>query len=328
MLDWPALFEDLAIIGLDSWRERLEPLLRHKLADAAHGRLPEWRATLSRLPAAESTAGTFDAAAVTVGPRSFAKDTGSEIRSLLLRLKPWRKGPFSIGGIVIDSEWRSDLKWNRLKNEITPLCGRMVLDVGCGNGYYALRMRGAGARAVIGIDPTLLYVVQFQAIRHWMPPEPVHVLPLRLNELPRDRVFDTTFSMGVLYHQREPLDHLAELRQTLKPGGELVLETLILPGTATEAGTPADRYARMHNVWLLPTLPELERWLRQTGFAEVRTVNITATTLDEQRSTEWMPFESLAAALDPADPSRTIEGWPAPQRALLICRSPGSAAGS
>jgi tRNA (mo5U34)-methyltransferase len=195
-----------------------------------------------------------------------------------------------------------------------------VLDAGCGNGYYAWRMRGAGARAVVGVDPTLLYVAQFQAIRHWCRGEPVWVLPLRLAELPREGVFDTTFSMGVLSHQRTPLEHLGELRQTLKQGGELVLETLILPGDRAEALAPRGRYARMRNVWLLPTLPELAGWLRRAGFSGLRTVDVSVTSPREQRATEWMPFQSLIDALDPADPDRTVEGWPAPRRAVVLCR--------
>lgn len=324
MLNFAALFDDLAAIGLPSWRDSLEPILRQKLADGAHGKLAEWRETLAMLPRIEPSPAQLDTPAVTAGPINFPEEAGAEVRRLLLRLRPWRKGPFRIGGILIDSEWRSDWKWDRLKDAISPLKQRSVLDVGCGNGYYALRMRGDGARTVIGIDPTLLYAAQFQAVCHWMKPEPVHVLPLRLHELPQEGAcFDTTFSMGVLYHQRSPLDHLRALRKTLKTGGELVLETLVLPGTVAEARAPDGRYARMQNVWLLPTQPELENWLRAAGFVDLRTVDITQTTPDEQRTTEWMPFESLAEALDPADPSRTIEGWPGPRRALLICRNPG-----
>jgi tRNA (mo5U34)-methyltransferase len=320
MLDLPALFDDLAAIGLDSWRNRLLPLLREKVADGAHGKLAEWRATLARLPPAPPVPGRLDAAVVSVGPRRFSSPMRDAVRSLLLGLRPWRKGPFRVGDVVIDSEWRSDLKWDRLKHEIAPLDGRLVLDAGCGNGYYAWRMRGAGARAVVGVDPTLLYVAQFQAIRHWCRGEPVRVLPLRLAELPKEGVFDTTFSMGVLYHQRTPLDHLAELRQSLKQGGELVLETLILPGDQAEALAPRGRYARMRNVWLLPTLPELASWLRQAGFTGIRTVDVSVTSPGEQRATEWMPFQSLSDALDPADPGRTVEGWPAPRRAVVLCR--------
>jgi tRNA (mo5U34)-methyltransferase len=78
----------------------------------------------------------------------------------------------------------------------------------------------------------------------------------------------------------------------------------------------------MRNVWHLPTVTALQDWLQKAGFLEIRLVDVTVTTTDEQRSTEWMPFESLAEALDPGDPGRTIEGWPAPRRALLVSRAP------
>lgn len=322
MLDFAALHCDLDAIGLDAWK-RLDPLLEGKVADRAHGKLAEWRAVLARLPAAAPAPARLNAAAISVGPAQLPPEDEARARKLLLALAPWRKGPFRAGGIFIDSEWRSERKWTRVENAIAPIAGRAVLDVGCGNGYYALRMRGAGARVVIGIEPTLLYLAQFRAISHWMRPEPVHVLPLRLAELPAaSGVFDTVFSMGVLYHQRDPRKHLAGLFGALRPGGELVLETLVLPGEEPAERRPAGRYARMRNVWLLPTLLRVHEWLAECGLAGARTVDVSRTTTDEQRSTEWMPFESLAQALDPADPGRTVEGWPAPRRALLVARRP------
>lgn len=309
--------------GLGSWRAPLTPLLRDRFADGAHGDLGKWRSVIGKLPDVADTSTILDSAAVTADSPAVDTALRNEVRELLLQLQPWRKGPFSICGIDLDSEWRSDLKWNRLADEITPLGGRRVLDVGCGNGYYAFRMTGAGARAVVGIDPTLLFVFQFLAINHFLAVPSIHVLPLRLNELPAtEEFFDTVFSMGVLYHQREPLEHLAELRASLRPGGELVLETLIHPGTDAFVHRPEHRYARMRNVWHLPTAIALEDWLRQAGFHDIRLIDVTVTTVGEQRSTEWMPFESLAQALDPDDPDRTVEGLPAPTRALLICSAP------
>ena len=252
MLELAALHADLAAHGLPPWRE-LDALLLANTADSMHGKLPEWRSILQSLPAGEPTPARLDGPAVAVGPK-LARDTREQVRRSLLRLAPWRKGPFTIGGIPIDSEWRSDRKWDRLAAAISPLEGRAVLDVGCGNGYYALRMRLAGARIVIGIDPTLLYLAQFRAVTHWMRPEPVHVLPLRLHDLPPQvRAFDSVFSMGVLYHQRSPEEHLRQLRGALRPSGELVLETLVLPGDEPAALAVDGRYARMRNVWLLPT---------------------------------------------------------------------------
>jgi len=303
LFDQTPLWRCLADLGLDAWQTQLGPLLRDRLQDNAHGDFARWRQTLQHLRTAESDE--------------------QVTRALLLTLAPWRKGPFDVNGITIDSEWRSNLKWDRLKDGIASLEGRAVLDVGCGNGYYALQIRNAGARSVIGIDPTLLYVMQFLALGYFLQPQAVFVLPLRLSELPHNSAsFDTTFSMGVLYHQRSPLDHLRQLRETLRPGGQLVLETIFVPGEESFACTPADRYARMRNVWLLPTVAELCTWLRRSGFIDIDVIDESLTTSDEQRSTEWMTFESLREALQPDDSERTVEGWPAPRRVVVVANLP------
>ncbi len=301
LINLAALRDCLEDLGLGEWADDLEPLIAERLCDEAHGDFSHWRRALEGVIAGDETM----------------------LRQQLLQLAPWRKGPFRVGGVDIDSEWRSDRKWQRCAGAIEPLEGRTVLDVGSGNGFYALQMRDAGATAVIGIDPTLLYVMQFLAVRHFDRDGRVFVLPLRLEELPAGpRVFDTTFSMGVLYHQRSPLEHLRQLRGTLRPGGQLVLETLFIPGADSYASTPEDRYARMRNVWLLPTIAELTTWLRRSGFRNVEIVDESITTTDEQRSTEWMSFESLAEALDADDPSRTVEGWPAPRRVVAVAHAP------
>jgi tRNA (mo5U34)-methyltransferase len=304
VLDYAALWSCLNDLGVESWRSELEPLLKQRLHDAAHGDFQTWRHAIESL-------------------RETGDDQAQMRLKLLLSLSPWRKGPFEIGGVSIDSEWRSNLKWDRVKDALEPLTGRSVLDVGCGNGYYALRMRDAGARHVIGIDPTLLYVMQFLALRLFDKAGDVHILPLRLQELPQNsRAFDTTFSMGVLYHQRSPIEHLQQLRASLRPGGQLVLETLFLPGEQAYASTPPDRYARMRNVWLLPTIAELTTWLSRCGYRDIEIVDTTRTTVDEQRSTEWMTFESLADALAADDSTVTVEGWPAPRRVVVVAISP------
>lgn len=311
--------------GLGDWWSRLR---KNALVDErllAHGDWPKWSGSIERLPDITPATVMLDRDAIGAEAPGVSTAIREMIREQLLTLHPWRKGPFHLFGVDIDAEWRSDKKWRRLANQVAPLDGRRILDVGCGNGYYALRMRGAGADFVVGIDPAVLYVAQFLAIKKLLHVDCVHVLPLTLDDF--DNLcpdFDTTFSMGVLYHRRDPHSHLSALFDTLRPGGELVLETLILPGEGRDVIEPDGRYARMRNVWHLPTVATLTDWLQASGFENVRVIDISATTSDEQRSTEWMRFESLREALDARDPRRTIEGLPAPTRAILICSTPGA----
>jgi tRNA (mo5U34)-methyltransferase len=303
MLDYAALSDSLKSIGLNNWATALQPMLQARMSESAHGDFPRWQEIVEAL--------------------ADAGGNQDKLKELLLELSPWRKGPLEVGGVNIDSEWRSDLKWARLQGAIAPLTDRCVLDVGCGNGYYALQMREAGARTVIGVDPTLLFVMQFLAVNAFVRDASIFVLPVRLHELPLPAArFDTTFSMGVLYHQRSPIDHLQQLRSTLRPGGQLVLETIYLPGDDPFARTPQDRYARMRNVWLLPTIPELTTWMKRSGYCDIVVVDRSTTTTDEQRSTEWMTHDSLREALDPNDATRTVEGWPAPHRVVVTATAP------
>ena len=161
------------------------------------------------------------------------------LRETLMAFHPWRKGPLELGGVAIDTEWRSDWKWERVRGHVD-LRGARVLDIGCGNGYFGWRMLAEGAKLVVGIDPTLVFVMQWLACRNFAGSLPNYVLPLGIEDLPRgEPAFDAVFSMGVLYHRRDPLQHLQQIRTLLKPGGTLMLETLVWPeGAAGRAWKP------------------------------------------------------------------------------------------
>lgn len=317
--------EVLAFLGqprFAAWADRLTGQLDCAFSGDRHGDWPRWREVLRSLPVCRAERVELGRAAITVAGDCASEDR-TRIENLLRALHPWRKGPYELFGIRIDSEWRSDLKWNRLSGAIAPLTGRTVLDVGCGSGYHAWRMAGASAARVIGIDPALLNVVQFLAVRHFAGEHCVQVLPVGIDEVPGNlRAFDSVFSMGVLYHRRSPLDHLLDLRGCLRPGGELVLETLVIEGGPGAVLVPEDRYARMRNVWFIPSCLTLEGWLRRCGYRHIRLLDVTVTTSEEQRSTSWMRFQSLADCLDPRHPQLTVEGLPAPRRAIFVADSP------
>lgn len=306
---------------LASWAAQLQPLLSAKLVQQPHGDWARWQQAWQSLPQVAAQVDASQDTLLVHADQPLTPAQQQQAREALWGLRPWRKGPFQILDTFIDTEWRSDWKWQRVAPHIADLTGRKVLDVGCGSGYHCWRMWGAGAAEVIGIDPSLLFLLQFQAVKHYAPTAPVHLLPVRMEDVPPQlEYFDTTFSMGVLYHRRDPLEHIQQLLGTLVPGGELVLETLVVEGDENTLLMPEDRYAMMRNVWFLPSVPMLLRWLRRLGVADARVVDVTATRCEEQRSTEWMPFQSLADFLDPEDASKTIEGYPAPLRATFCIR--------
>lgn len=320
MIDYQPLYQTLIELKAEDWVEML-PLQINKAFDLnKNGHVASWLQLLEELPEGISSDFKFNNDRVKIGKESDLDEV--ELALLVEQLKcfhPWRKGPYDIFGIHIDTEWRSDWKWERLKQHISPLDNKFVLDVGCGNGYHCWRMLGSGAKMVVGVDPLLLNVIQFQVIKKLHGAASVYVLPIGLEQIPEaTRAFDTVFSMGVLYHRRSPIDHLLELKDCLRPGGELVLETLIIDGKEGEVLMPEGRYAKMRNVWFLPSCATLIGWMKRCGFKNCRVIDVSTTTTNEQRSTEWMQFHSLEKFLDPVDQRLTCEGLPAPKRAIIV----------
>ncbi len=320
-----SVLRDIEQLELEAYRAPLEDLLARKerYIEQVDAKGRRYLNTLKALPMITPSHIDFNADWVRIGSQT---DLNEEERDSLVEAlqsySPWRKGPFTLFGIDIDSEWISSQKWNRLKNRIAPLAGRRVLDIGSSCGYYMFRMAAAGARSVIGLEPYLTFYFQFLLLQHFARVPSLYSLPVKFEEMPLlRRYFDTIFCMGVLYHRRSPLDALMEIRHNLRRGGELVLETLIIEGDGDYVLSPADRYAKMNNVYFLPTVPCLENWLKRAGYDNIRCIDITPTTSHEQRRTEWIQTESLSDFLNPSDPSKTIEGYPAPVRAILLAEA-------
>lgn len=323
MINYQPLYDALFDVKADAWANILPQQISKALNTSSHGNLAKWQTLVEQLPALVTTNKNLAKDTIQIGrSEELLESVQQHLKDRLLALRPWRKGPYELFGITIDTEWRSDWKWQRLKNHISPLKHRLILDVGCGNGYHCWRMLGENAKLVVGIDPLPLNVIQFQMIRKLYGEAPIYVLPLGIEALPQDlKCFDTVFSMGVLYHRRSPIDHLMELRSCLQTGGELVLETLVIDGGLGKTLLPEQRYAKMRNVWFIPTCDTLTSWLKRCGFINCRIIDVTVTTIEEQRSTEWMPFHSLKDFLDPQNINLTCEGLPAPKRAIIIAEA-------
>lgn len=250
-------------------------------------------------------------------PSEISQEKLQIIQDICTKLIPWKKGPFKLFGLEIDAEWRSDQKWNRLKNKLGPLENKTILDIGCNNGYYMFKMAQDNPKLVLGIDPVIRCQTQFQLIQHFARVSNLHFEPLGVEHVKYfTDMFDIIFSMGIIYHHRNPILQLQEIHQALRPGGEIILETIGIPGEEPITLFPEDRYAKMRNVWFIPTVTTAINWLKKTKFIDIEVISNSVLTSDEQRLTKWCPppHQSLSDFLHPEDPSLTIEGYPAPIR--------------
>jgi tRNA (mo5U34)-methyltransferase len=311
----------------------LEQSLPLAFNPALNGNLVKWLSAFEKLPDIKASNIDLDIATPAINlANAFPQSDKDNLTQILKEFHPWRKGPYNLFGIDINTEWRSDLKWDRLKNHITSLKGRKVLDIGCGNGYHCLRMAGKegnGAEMVLGIDPSILSVLQFKILQKYSHTEnktqnhlsngDVDIFPIGVDDLPKNiKFFDSIFSMGVIYHRKDPIEHLLKIKESLRDGGEVIIETLVIDGDENSILYPKKRYAQMRNVWQIPSPLALEKWMTKAGFCDIRTIDISTTTFLEQRETEWMTFHSLKNFLDVSDITKTVEGHPAPKRAIVI----------
>ena len=320
MIDFRPFYKQIATSNLSAWLETLPAQLK-AWEKTTHGDYAKWAKIVDLMPNSTASINLKDKVeSIPTEPLS-AGET-QRITHHLKQLMPWRKGPYHLHGIHIDTEWRSDFKWERVLPHLAPLKDRTILDVGCGSGYHMWRMVGEGAKMVVGIDPTELFLCQFEVVRKLLGNDRrANLIPLGIEQMQPLAAFDTVFSMGVLYHRKSPLDHLSQLKAQLVKGGELVLETLVIDGDMNTCLVPADRYAKMKNVYFIPSVPCLINWLEKIGFKNVRCVDQAVTTLEEQRRTDWLENESLVDFLDPTDHSKTIEGLPAPKRAVILANA-------
>jgi tRNA (mo5U34)-methyltransferase len=248
--------------------------------------------------------------------KNISKYAMQEIEQSAKMMKPWRKGPFKINELLIDSEWRSDKKYNLLASHFD-LEDKIVGDIGCNNGYYMFRMLSQKPKKIVGFDPSPLYYMQFKFINHFIKSDILYEL-LGVEHLEfYEHKFDVLFCLGVLYHRSDPIATLKSLFKGLNDKGELILDTFMIDGDEEIALTPRDRYSKIPNIYFIPTVNALKNWCLRAGFVEVEVLNIVKTELNEQRKTPWIDTQSLEDFLDPNEGSRTIEGYPAPKRVYI-----------
>jgi len=270
------------------------------------------REAINDLPDIESTFTTDD----TVTLKSDEAVDIDALEKTARLMMPWRKGPFDLFGLFIDTEWRSDQKYNFLRPHFN-LTGKKVADIGCNNGYYMFRFLEDAPAKVVGFDPSALFKSQFDFVNHFVKSDIVYEL-LGVEHLPfYEEKFDVIFCLGVLYHRSDPVAMLKALHQGLEKGGELYLDTFIIEGDEPHALCPQGSYSKITNVYFVPTLKALENWCVKAGFTSFEILGTVVTTHEEQRKTDWIESQSLEDFLDPDDSTKTVEGYPAPIRGYV-----------
>jgi len=247
---------------------------------------------------------------------NLSSDDIEQIKETALLMKPWRKGPFQLNTLFIDSEWQSQIKYNLLEPHFN-LKDKVVGDIGCNNGYYLFRMLSQEPKKLIGFDPSATYYSQFQFINHFIGSDIVYEL-LGVEHVEfYEYKFDTLFCLGVLYHRSDPVAMLKSLFKGLNKGGELILDTFMIDGEEEICLTPRDRYSKIPNIYFIPTINALKNWCLRAGFESVEVLETMVTESYEQRKTEWIETQSLKDFLDPDDNTKTVEGYPAPKRVYI-----------
>lgn len=235
------------------------------------------------------------------------------------KLIPWRKGPFNIFGLEIDSEWQSNIKYNLIRPHFN-LKDKIVADIGCNNGYYMFRMLEDKPKKLVGFDPSPLTLHQFEFVNHFVKSDIIYEM-LGVEHLEYyNHKFDFIFMLGVLYHRADPIGTLKSLARGLNSKGEILIDTFMIDGDQELCLSPNKRYSKIPNIYFIPTIPALKNWLERAGFEDIEVIATTITTSEEQRKTPWSFDQSLEDFLDPNDNSKTVEGYPAPKRVYVKAR--------
>jgi len=295
-------------LDLDILREERQKWLTWK-------NIRPYQEAIASLPPFENVETSFgDRVRVTIPELS--RDHAEQIERTARLMLPWRKGPFQINDLFIDSEWQSQIKYNLLEPHFD-LKEKIVGDIGCNNGYYLFRMLTHQPKKLVGFDPSAIYYSQFQFIDHFIRSGITYEL-LGVEHVEfYEHKFDVLFCLGVLYHRADPVGMLKSLFKGLNKGGELILDTFMIDGDDEICLTPRERYSKIPNIYFVPTVKALENWCLRAGFERVEVLEIKKTDLTEQRKTEWINTQSLEDFLDPNDPDKTVEGYPAPKRVYI-----------
>ena len=104
LLSW---LEDSPLSG---WGEKLPALLKMQLRPERWGDMSSWQECLDKLPELDPINTDFTKGVSIGDPSLMDKGRRQQLQATLMALHPWRKGPYELFGLNVDTEWRSDCK--------------------------------------------------------------------------------------------------------------------------------------------------------------------------------------------------------------------------
>ena len=286
----------------------------------SHGTLESWINILNSLPNIETNFLDYSRHAIQIGrPNEILESERKILEENLLKLSPWRKGPFLIFKTEIDSEWRSDKKWERIRSFLPQKEGMRICDIGCSNGYYSYKLLGLNPKIVLGVEKTPLYIMQFLATKIYAKKiQNILVIPSNVENFKNKIDFDLVLSMGILYHSKNPAQHIETIGRLLKSNGTTILETIITKGDTDIRIEKGKTFAGMKNIGVIFKEKNVLNLLNENGFKNIECVDYSETDVNEQRSTKWMTGKSLKDFILPN--GNTIEGYSSFYRAIFIAQ--------
>lgn len=286
-----------------------------------HGNKELWKDILLSLPAIESPIFKVEDGIINIGSKN---DIGTKdfdkLKNLLLELSPWRNGPYNLFGIDIDSEWKSYMKWDRLKDNIPNLKNKNICDIGCNNGYHMMRALEASPNLIVGFDRTPLYIIQFLIFKYYLKHiNNIFALPIPFEDYDVEEIlFDIVFLFGVLYHKKNPFSFLNSIKEKMSSGGYIIIETLVSDSSRDIEIEKGKTYVGMHNIYTIYTEDNFISNLSEQDFINIKCIDRSKTYSIEQRSTEWMNSHSLENFM--ISDNQTIDGYDRPSRAIFIAQ--------
>ena len=286
-----------------------------------HGDSEKWFKVIKNLPIAHTDFLDVSNSQITIGdPKEINSETKRLLEISMMQFNPWRKGPYNLFGLEIDSEWRSDKKWARIKDYLPNSTGMRIGDIGCSNGYYSYKLLNLNPELIVGMDKTALFIWQFIALKNYAKKiQNLILLPCSAEEFSKNKLdFELLLSMVVLYHASNPNDHINTLKDLLKKNGFLLIETLTSLDKKDILIQKGKKYAGMKNVKKIFAKNNLINILYTSGFKNVECVNERMTDIEEQRTTKWMKGKSLKDFI--CKNGNTIEGYPPLCRSVFIAQ--------